>query len=557
MKPVRHHGQIGPDAQQSRSLSMTGSVDEVTPAMGGPQVWAVVVTLTVLGFFYAYSGSFGQLLHYWDRAEYGHGYIIPFVALLLAWHDLTGQRPHAGAAWRGLPWLLVGFCGLVIGQLSTFNAAAIYGLILGLVGLSECFLGRWATRVLAPAFVYLLFAVPLPDFLYVNLSARMQLVSSTLGVDMLEMLGIPVFQDGNIIDLGGLKLQVAEACSGLRYLFPLASFGFLAAYLLRDAMWKRVVVFLSTLPITIILNAARIALIGVTADRWGPQMAEGFIHSFEGWVVFLICVLLLSSEIVLLRLVGGQGGTFRFDYLGPASGALLADRPRMRKPAWAATGLVALFACVTAFGVASWRIEAPPARLDLAVAVPLRIADWHGRVQVLDSDVIQALGLTDYFLADYINDGTAASLDLPVNLYIGYWADQSVGSAAHSPANCIPGGGWLIVDRKEVTVPEMQVDGQPLRVNRLLIRRDDVQQLVYYWFNQRGRDLTTEWSVKWYLLHDQIMTGRSDGFLLRLVTPIKPGETAAADQRLHQFIASGGNKLAFPGDPASDPAGDQ
>ena len=145
------------------------------------------------------------------------------------------------------------------------------------------------------------------------------------------------------------------------------------------------------------------------------------------------------------------------------------------------------------------------------------------------------------------SDNAAMSENMPVNLYVGYWADQSVGSAAHSPANCIPGGGWLIASKGEVAVPELQVDGRPLKVNRLVIRRGDVQQLVYYWFNQRGRNLTTEWSVKWYLLHDQIMTGRSDGFLVRLVTPMLSGTEQDADRRLRRFIATSGRSLTFGG----------
>jgi len=287
--------------------------------------------------------------------------------------------------------------------------------------------------------------------------------------------------------------------------------------------------------------AARIAVIGITADRWGQEMAEGFIHSFEGWVVFLICVLCLLGEIVVLRLVGRGPSSFRFDYLGPASGPLLGGRPQLRAPAWGAAVLITVFALVAAFDVVSWRIQAAPIRSDLSITIPARIGDLRARAQRLDDDVISALGLTDYYLADY-NGG----IDLPpVNLYVGYWANQSVGSAAHSPANCIPGGGWVIADKKDLVIPSAQLGGQPLRVNRLLIKRDDSQQLVYYWFNQRGRDLTTEWSVKWYLLHDQVMTGRSDGFLIRLVTPVVAGEEQRADESLRRFISDSGNVLAF------------
>ena len=520
---------------------------------GAEWSWPIAAIIAVAGLAYLYSPSFAPLLHYWDRPEYGHGYIIPFVALLLAWHDLSDRRPVASSHWRGLILLLVGFCALVISQLSTFNALAVYGLILGLVGLCDCFLGAAVTRVLTPAFVYLLFAVPLPDFLYVDLSARMQLVSSTLGVHFLELAGVPVFQDGNVIDLGGLKLQVAEACSGLRYLFPLASLGFLAAYLLKDAFWKRALVLLSTVPITILLNALRIAVIGITADRWGQEMAEGMIHVIEGWVVFGLCSLCLLLEIAILRHIGNKGGRFRLDYLGPARFPLLTGQPRMAANAWLAGALIVLLSGGVALGYAGRYFGGEPvpaaaSQPALASLVPLRLGDWTGHRQKLDPDVIDALGLSDYIVTDYLRDDRD---DMPaVNLYIGYWANQSVGSAAHSPANCIPGGGWLIIDQKTVTLPNVRGagDGAGLQVNRLLIGQADQRQLVYYWFDQRGRDLTSEWAVKWYLLHDRVTTGRSEGFLVRLVTPVAgqgggqgggqglQQAEAEADRRLQQFL---------------------
>lgn len=532
------------------------SAGGINASSGAERFWPIAAIVAMAGFAYLYWPSFGPLLHYWDRPEYGHGYIIPFVALLLAWHDLSQQRPVPSSHWRGIVLLLGGLCALAVSQLSTFNALAIYGLILGLAGLSDCFLGPTVTCVLAPALIYLLFAVPLPDFLYVNLSARMQLVSSNLGVHFLELAGVPVFQDGNVIDLGGLKLQVAEACSGLRYLFPLASLGFLAAYLLKDAFWKRALLLLSTVPITILLNALRIAVIGITADRWGQEMAEGMIHVVEGWVVFGLCSLCLLLEIVILRRIGRRGGRFRLDYLGPARFPLLAGQPRMTANAWLAGALVIALSAVTAAGLAGRSVGAAAETVakqqpGLASLVALRVGDWTGHRQSLDPDVIDALGLSDYIVTDYFRNDSA---DVPaVNLYIGYWASQSVGSAAHSPANCIPGGGWLIIDRKSVTLPERIGSGSGLQVNRLLIGRDDQRQLVYYWFDQRGRDLTSEWAVKWYLLRDRVTNGRSDGFLVRLVTPVAaqagPGRAgeqgmaqaeAEADLRLRQFLDDSG-----------------
>ena len=105
--------------------------------------------------------------------------------------------------------------------------------------------------------------------------------------------GISVYLEGNVIDLGSYQLEVAEACSGLRYLFPLMTLSFIIAYTFGGAMWKRVIVFLSSIPLTVLMNSIRIGVIGITVDRWGTRMAEGVLHEFEGWVGFMISALLV------------------------------------------------------------------------------------------------------------------------------------------------------------------------------------------------------------------------------------------------------------------------
>jgi exosortase/archaeosortase family protein len=132
------------------------------------------------------------------------------------------------------------------------------------------------------------------------------LFSSQLGVFFIRLFQIPVYLDGNIIDMGVYKLQVVEACSGLRYLYPLLSLSFLAAYLFHGRFWQRAVVFLSSIPIAIGMNGFRIGLVGFLVDRWGTEMAEGALHFFEGWVIFLACSTLLAGEIYLFALLSGR-----------------------------------------------------------------------------------------------------------------------------------------------------------------------------------------------------------------------------------------------------------
>jgi EpsI family protein len=141
---------------------------------------------------------------------------------------------------------------------------------------------------------------------------------------------------------------------------------------------------------------------------------------------------------------------------------------------------------------------------------------------------LDALKLDDYLLADY-GDGAGSA----VNLYMAYYTSQRKGEAVHSPRSCLPGGGWQLRDFNQRTIGEVKLNGQPLRVNRTLIELGDQRELVYYWFQQRGRVITNEFTVKWYLFWDALTRNRTDGALVRLITVIPPsGDEAAADRRL-------------------------
>src|SRR5690606_20774750 len=147
------------------------------------------------------------------------------------------------------------------------------------------------------------YMLPLPGALYYGLSTWLQGVSSELGVYFLDLLRVPVYLEGNIIDLGPYRLHVAEACSGLRYLFPILSFSYIFAVLYQGPMWHKAVLLLAAAPITVVMNSARIALAGVIVNRWGIDHVEGFTHFFEGWVIFLSSVVLLFLLAwLLLRL---------------------------------------------------------------------------------------------------------------------------------------------------------------------------------------------------------------------------------------------------------------
>jgi exosortase D (VPLPA-CTERM-specific) len=498
-----------------------------------PLFWVLLATIVVLGGI-AFQYTIADMVHRWNtQEEYGYAYLIPVISLFLVW-----QRKNRLAeiefrpSWTGL--LLIVFGGFLffLGEVATTFTLSQYGLVVTILGIALALLGREAFRVVMVPLALLFFMVPLPPFIYNTLSTRLQLISSGLGVAVIRLFDISVYLEGNVIDLGTYKLQVVDACSGLRYLFPLASLSFVAAYIYIGDFWKKAVIFLSSIPITVLMNSFRIGVIGILVEYGGQGQAEGFLHYFEGWVIFMACIALLILEMALLARVGRNRLSLATAFAIELPGALpkeLERRSRRVAPfAWSVAVLVALLVGVGSF--VHGKHNTIPQRRVFA-EFPLSIAGWEGTTGKLEENILESLKTEDYIISDYRNSTGAV-----VNFYVAYYADQAAGSAAHSPRACIPGGGWLIKNLSEHVVDGVKFNGKPLVVNRLVIRKDDLTQVVYYWFQQRGRDITNEWMVKWYLFWDAMTKNRTDGALVRLVTPVSIDESVQdGDKRLTAF----------------------
>lgn len=494
-------------------------------------------SVAVLAVGVVFSGALRALVVVWDiQPEYSYGYIIPAVFAFLVYQRLTTLGARADErGWVGLPLVAVGMFLGFLGKLSTLDTVAQYGFLLCTWGLLIAFLGWRAFRGALVPMLILAFMVPIPNYLLRELSAALQLLSSRLGVEFIRWCGVSVYLEGNVIDLGSMKLQVVEACSGLRYLFSLLVLSFVVAYFYRAAFWKRALIFLSAAPITVLMNSVRIGLVGVTVDRWGQQAAEGLLHDFEGVTIFLGCVALLVAEIWLITRLSGERRALR-DVL--SIDIPTHDWPVVRRlargpsrAAWSALGLLAVAA--VAVLAAPERSHARPERPEFS-AFPLQLANWRGYPERLDAEVLGVLRLDDYLLANFF-DGERPS----VNLFVAYYASQSDGNSAHSPRACIPGDGWEMRDFAPRTLAGVDTGRGPLTVNRTVIQKGERKALVYYWFQQRGRFVTGEYAVKLHILADSIGRGRTDGAMVRLVSALLPGESVeAADRRLEAFAAT-------------------
>jgi exosortase D (VPLPA-CTERM-specific) len=478
----------------------------------------------------------GPLLDAWSQEEYSHAwFILPLSALIFIQRFRSAQLGGGTA-----PGILVAIISIVIMILAWATGsytASIYAAILGIIGFIWSSVGSQAMKTLTAPLVYLFFMVPLPLAIYISTSAEMQLLASKLGMVFISLFRVPATLDGNIIILGSAKLEVAEACSGLRYLFPLISFAFLTSMLVADRFWKKAVIVMSSVPIAIILNAGRIAMIAVLLERFGIDTSSGSAHAFEGFAVFFCCILLLFLEVWCLLKIGKPRGRFVLPDLLSLN---LNDLQRLISWPMSRTSLLAGIILLAGTGVVASlppRTEIIPQRHPLAL-FPMEFGGWHGTPQTLDGDSLNALGLTDYLLADYTKEAADAGF---LNFYIAYYASQRAGIHAHSPQLCIPGGGWSIISQSIVDVP--LATGGSISANRVVIEKRGARQVVYYWFEERGRHIAKEGELKYYALKDALIDNRSDGALVRVVASVRGDGEAAADSMAKKFVGDIGALL--------------
>ena len=500
-------------------------------------VHRVLTLLTLLALGVAFWLGLVEMVSTWQLSEeYSYGWFIPPIVCFLLWQKSDQLRKlELRGSNEGL--LLIGLAMLlcIAGHVSFVRLFLQYGFMIGIFGLTLCATGRNGLRLLAPPLCAMFLMVPIPHLLLHDLSEQLQLLSSSLGVALIRVCQISVFLEGNVIDLGTYKLQVVDACSGLRYLFPLIAMGFLAGYFFKAAFWKKAVLLLSTIPMTILINSARIGLVGLTVEYWGPAMADGVLHEFEGWLMFMFCLALLVLEMAILSRIGGAPQTlkrtFGLEFPEPRpSGAPLAYRPAPNSLKICAAICVAAALVVL---LVPKRTEVIPARSEFS-SFPLKLnGGWIGHPGRLDEDIIATLELDDYLLVNYTD--SAGHL---LNFYVAYYATQTgAEKASHSPRLCIPGGGWEMNDLHAIQIP--LGNGASVPVNRTIITRGGQSQLVYYWFRQKDRDVTGDWIIKGYIIEDSITSGQTDGALIRLVSPIAPGEKIAdVDQRMTGFVST-------------------
>lgn len=270
--------------------------------MSSPRrLWAIV--LLVLAASWLYAGVVTSLVRDWAHDDnYSHGFLIVPMAAYFTWERRHRLGGPAKPSWLGLVVVLGSLAMLVAGILGAELFLTRVSMVGALAG-SVLFLWGWRPlRVLAFPLAFLLLMIPIPAIIFNQIAFPLQLFASQFGTTVMEASGVPVLREGNVIVLANTKLEVAEACSGIRSLISLLTLGVVYGYFADPRNWVRVAIATSSIPIAIVANGLRVAGTGVLAHYYGPEAADGFFHTFSGWLVFVVAfVMLLVVTRALVR----------------------------------------------------------------------------------------------------------------------------------------------------------------------------------------------------------------------------------------------------------------
>jgi exosortase len=225
--------------------------------------------------------------------DMGHAFFVPLVAGFIVWQkraDILAQPVKP--CWPAAVLVVWGFAQMMIGVLGAEFFISRTALLVSTVGIIWMIAGTAVLRSMAFPLFLLVFMFRIPLFVYQQITFPLQLFASHVAASTLSAMGIPVLRDGNVLELANQRLQVVEACSGIRSLLSLTFLSLAYAHFFDNRGWMKPVLFLATIPIAIAANAGRVTLTGILSE-YNREWADGIYHLMEGWVIFVVALLAL------------------------------------------------------------------------------------------------------------------------------------------------------------------------------------------------------------------------------------------------------------------------
>lgn len=263
--------------------------------------WASLTLCLLIAAIY-YQILAKLVVDWWRIPDFSHGFLVPFFAAYLVWEKKAALLAlKLAPVWSGIAVMAFGIVVLLLGVYGSELFLSRVSLLILFAGLILTFGGWQLLKQLRFPLLVLLLAIPIPAILFNQITFPLQILASKLASALLPLFGVPVLREGNVIELASMKLEVAEACSGIRSLMSLFTLSVFYGYFVERQTSRRILLVLASIPIAIAANAIRILGTGLCVQYWDPDKAMGFFHEFSGWVIFMISLVCL---VLFHRLLG-------------------------------------------------------------------------------------------------------------------------------------------------------------------------------------------------------------------------------------------------------------
>ncbi len=484
-----------------------------------------------LAFLLCYAQTIRGLFGLWlQDGDYSYALSIPLITAFIIWNKrrLIASTP-VSTSWLGGVFFFIFLIISIYGILGSSPSAVRPALPLMILSICLFCFGKEIFKILAFPLSLLIFMIPLPTLIQTKIGVPLKVVSTKLGELILRLLGVSVYVEGNIIDLGVTQLQVADACSGLRYILPLLALGVIFVYFFEKSRWKQALLVVATIPIAILTNALRIGGTGFLAQKFSVQLADGFFHGFSGWLLFLFALMLLFLFYHILSFIQRHKPTRTKTQINAIRDSLL-KMPAKSQISIVVSSIFLILAGILGYAAASL----PPLIINKGLTnFPLQFNQWKGRPEDIEARIIALSGAEDAF------NGIYRSLNGKlVSLYIGYRGSPFTESENffHSPNVCLPSIGWKTLASANHKITDV-AGFNAIVVRKMLIEKMGYRQLVFYWFQTKSQ---VSADVNINRLHLTLHALRSDNthdLFIRPITPLGPDENmAVAEKRLDQFV---------------------
>jgi exosortase len=285
-------------------LAQTALLPERPPQSAlNRDLWWQGTTLVLLIAWLYWSILFHLAKQWSNDPNFSHGFFVPAFSLFVLWQDRASlaRQPREPSSW-GLLIVVFSLTVLVVGVLGAELFLSRISLLLLIAGLVIFFRGWPMFRAVLSPWAFLILMIPIPAIVFTQITFPLQILASKVAALLLPLLGVPVLREGNVINLPAMPLEIAEACSGIRSLLSLATLAVIYGYLVETRIWVRVVLALASIPIAVAANSLRIVGTGLLVQYWDPDKAEGFFHTFSGWLVFVVSLGMLFLLHRLLQI---------------------------------------------------------------------------------------------------------------------------------------------------------------------------------------------------------------------------------------------------------------